>query len=174
MKYLIVDDMPEHIAPLITNLREAGHQVTNTRNLSMGWEEINRAHRARTPFDLIVLDLALDRKVREFPEEQKVIRDALYSRSVADIPVSGQAMGLRLWRRRKEIQQRYCYITYHQYVWMAQLDGEDPEFEQELSELDVGWLPKLILEKSDLWPDNVAEKFETAYKIWEERKWLVD
>nr|VFK07222.1 MAG: hypothetical protein BECKLPF1236A_GA0070988_1000811 [Candidatus Kentron sp. LPFa]VFK23960.1 MAG: hypothetical protein BECKLPF1236C_GA0070990_1000911 [Candidatus Kentron sp. LPFa] len=172
MKYLIIDDMPEHITPLVSTLREAGHQVTNTRNLSMGWEQFNHEHRAHTPFDLIVLDLALDRKIREFPEEQKVIQDALYSRSVADIPVSGQAMGLRLWRRRKEIQQRYCYITYHQYVWMAQLDGEDPEFEQELSELDVRWLPKLILEKSDLWPDNVAEKFEIAHKIWDDKKWL--
>nr|VFK38795.1 MAG: hypothetical protein BECKTC1821D_GA0114238_100585 [Candidatus Kentron sp. TC] len=172
MKYLIIDDQVETLKPLIRVLREVGHQVTTSHNLSMGWEWLKRERREGNPFDLVILDLALDRKVREFTEEQDDVRDALDSRGVADLPMSGQVMGLWLWRRRKEVRQRYCYMTYHPCVWMAQLDEEAPEFEQGLSELDAEWLPKLILEKSDLWLDNVAEKFETAWKIWEDREWL--
>nr|VFK64291.1 MAG: Response regulator receiver domain-containing protein [Candidatus Kentron sp. UNK]VFK71054.1 MAG: Response regulator receiver domain-containing protein [Candidatus Kentron sp. UNK] len=149
MKYLIVDDIPESLSLLIRTLRQAGHYVTTARDLDIGWELV--WDKRETPFDLVVLDLSLDRISREFIQEQSIIRNAPSMRDHRDfLPISGQAMGLRLWRRRKELRQRYCYLTHHRYFWAPQIDERDPEFERKASEWEPSaGFPDLILEMAE-------------------------
>nr|VFK39050.1 MAG: hypothetical protein BECKSD772F_GA0070984_10324 [Candidatus Kentron sp. SD]VFK43911.1 MAG: hypothetical protein BECKSD772E_GA0070983_10314 [Candidatus Kentron sp. SD] len=171
MKYLIIDDQLEHIKLPVRTLREAGHEVKTARHLDDGWRLIQ--HEREHPFDLVTLDLALDRRSQEFAEEQQIIWGTSKISGQGNDPyTSGQALGLRLWRRRRKMQQCYCYITQHRDYWMAQLDEEDPEFEQKASELRLKWIPELILDKSGLRANNVAEKLETAWKIWNNSGWL--
>jgi len=120
MKYLIIDDMPEHLKLPVRTLRKIGHQVTTARDLDVGWQLIRDEH--KEPFNLVILDLVLDTRSREFAWEQSIIRGALSPLGYGDLPTSGQAMGLRLWRRRKELQQRYCYLTNIPRLWIPKLD----------------------------------------------------
>nr|VFK28041.1 MAG: Response regulator receiver domain-containing protein [Candidatus Kentron sp. MB]VFK29357.1 MAG: Response regulator receiver domain-containing protein [Candidatus Kentron sp. MB]VFK74761.1 MAG: Response regulator receiver domain-containing protein [Candidatus Kentron sp. MB] len=176
MKYLIIDDIPVHIKLLAVALRRAEHQVETARNLDIGWDKFKHERNIGTPFDLVVLDLTLDRKTQACAEEQEIIRESLILRDLGDLPMSGQAMGLWLWRQRKGLQQRYCYMSYHRYLWIPRLDGEDPEFDESDHESRGRKIPErllgLILEKSNLWPDNIAAVFQNAWQIWEDRKWL--
>ena len=163
MKFLIVDDTPESLKPLSSALKDARHETANARDLAIAWRHIEREQ----TFDLIVIDIALDRFVQEFREEQRIIREGLAARGFEDLPMSGQALGLRLWDRRKELKLKYCYTTNHMYLWLPNLDRKDPEF---------GGGPaaeqKTVLDKSGLWQANVAEKFLDAYNEWDSRKWL--
>nr|VFK64295.1 MAG: Response regulator receiver domain-containing protein [Candidatus Kentron sp. UNK]VFK71055.1 MAG: Response regulator receiver domain-containing protein [Candidatus Kentron sp. UNK] len=171
MKYLIIDDMREHIRHPVRILRDAKHEVKTARSLDEGWQWIQDEH--RRPFDLVILDLALDKKTEEFTKEQNIIWNAMRLRHLDLLPSSGQAMGLRLWRKRREMRQRYCYMTNNRFLWRPQLDKEDPEFEKKASEGELSKeISDLILEKSSIRLDNVAEKFEIAHKIWDDKKWL--
>jgi CheY-like chemotaxis protein len=163
MKYLIIDDTPEHLRLLAQALRGAGYQVVFARDLGIAWQWLIRGDR----FDLIAIDLALDRYAQEFAKEQQIIKKGLASRGLGDLPMSGQALGLRLWAERQKRKLRYCYITHHVHLWLAGLgDGDAAEFGgKPPSELD-----KVVLDKSSLWPNNVAGKFQTAYEAW--NQWL--
>lgn len=164
MKYLIIDDTPEHLKPLAEALRKIGHNVVFARNLGIAWGWLERGDR----FNLIVIDLALDRYIQEFDEEQRSIKDGLALRGLSDLPMSGQALGLRLWRKRMDIKQPYCYITHHMHLWLAGLGHNGAEFGgKPLEELGG-----VVLDKSSLWPDNVAAKFQNAYDVWEQQQWF--
>jgi len=170
MKYLIIDDMPEYLDLLENALRDAGHEVNIAQNLSVGWKRIE--NNCDKPFDLVILDLALDIGDLGFTEERSVILNVMGLRHLEILPGSGQELGLRLWRRRREMRQRYCYMTNNRFLWMPQLDEGDPEFGQRASEQELlAWIPDLILEKSELWPHNVAEKFKAAWQIWDNKGW---
>lgn len=164
MNYLIVDDTPEHLKLLAQTLRSAEHQVTFARDLGIAWGWLERGDR----FGLVVIDLALDRYIREFAEEHGVIKERLALQGLGDLPMSGQALGLRLWRHRKTLQQRYCYITHHRQIWLANLDAQQPEFGDGASKI----LDKVLIDKSSIWPKNVLDILEDARHTWEEQKWL--
>nr|VFJ86952.1 MAG: hypothetical protein BECKLFY1418B_GA0070995_100522 [Candidatus Kentron sp. LFY]VFJ90431.1 MAG: hypothetical protein BECKLFY1418A_GA0070994_101144 [Candidatus Kentron sp. LFY] len=176
MKYLIIDDMPADLKLLKRALIKAENTVNIAQNLGVGWQRIEHERNNGNPFDLVVLDLALDIGSHEFTEENAIIKDALAGHHHGDLPASGQTLGLRLWHRRKELQQRYCYMTHHQYLWISKLTQEDPEFEEQEVYGNTKAIPErisgLILEKSDLWPDNVAGKFRNAWRVWEDSEWL--
>lgn len=164
MKYLIIDDNLEHLKPLAQALRGAGHEVIFARDLGIAWQWLKRGDR----FDLVAIDLALDRYIEEFAKEQKIIREGLASRRLGDLPMSGQALGLRLWNERKGRKLRYFYITHNMHLWLADLGYSDYEFAKKpLKELD-----KILLDKSSLWPTNIVVKFQEAYEDWDRQQWL--
>lgn len=164
MRYLIIDDTPEHLRPLAQALRGAGHEVVFARDLGIAWQWLEHGDR----FDLIAIDLALDRYSKEFAKEHKIIREGLALRHLGDLPMSGQALGLRLWTERKERKLCYCYITHHMNLWLAGLGGSDFEFAKKpLKELN-----KIVLDKSSLWPSNIVAKFQSAYDTWDQEQWL--
>lgn len=164
MRYLIIDDTPEHLKPLAQALREGGHEVVFARDLGIAWQRIKSGDQ----FDLVVIDLALDRYIEEFAKEQKIIREGLASRRLGDLPMSGQALGLRLWTERKELKLRYCYFTHHMNLWLAGLGDGDFEFgKKPLKELS-----KIIFDKSSLWPKNIIKKFQEAHNEWDQQIWL--
>lgn len=165
MKYLIVDDTPEHLKPLAQALRGVGSEVVFARDLGIAWGWLERGDR----FDLIVIDLALDRYTQEFADEQRTIKKGLALGGLGDLPMSGQALGLRLWRQRKKRKLRYCYITHHMQLWLADLDYNGAEFGGKPRED----LAEVVLDKSSLWPDNVATKFQKAHDVWDQQQWLV-
>ena len=166
MNYLIVDDTPEHLKPLADALRRVEHNVVFSRDLGIAWGWLGRGDQ----FGLIIIDLALDRYTQEFAEEHRIIKEGLASRGLGDLPMSGQALGLRLWRQRKNLKQRYCYITHHRHLWLAGLGYSDFEFAKKpLRDLD-----KIVLDKSSLWPNNIVAKLQEAYDAWEQQKWLLD
>lgn len=164
MNYLIVDDTPEHLKPLAKNLREAGHTVVFARDLGIAWGWLERDDQ----FGLIVIDLALDRYTNEFADEQRIIKEDLALRGLGDLPMSGQALGLRLWLERKKRKQRYCYITHHIQLWLGGLGHNDTEFGGKPKED----LAEVILDKSSLWPDNISDKFQKAYDVWDQQQWF--
>lgn len=165
MKFLIVDDNPEHLKPLPQTLREAGHTVVIARDLGTAWVRLQ----PDDSFDLIAIDLALDRFINKFAPEQNLIRAGLVSRNLGDLPMSGQALGLRLWKQRREKKQRYCYITNHDQLWLESLGPSDPEFKGE----SLGRLSEVILDKSSLLSKNIADKLKTAYEAWDTYQWLL-
>nr|VFJ71447.1 MAG: Response regulator receiver domain-containing protein [Candidatus Kentron sp. FW] len=169
MKYLFVDDQPNYLNPHKKILKNAGHEVTTTRDLDAAWAWIEKERKADQPFDLVLIDLGLDRKVSEFKKEDEELREDLLSRGHGDIPISGQVLGLRLWRRRKELQQRYCYVTNYSYLWVEKFDEQNPEFGGKGLEV---LKDTLMLNKSELWSDNVEEKFQRAHQKWQEEGWL--
>ena len=168
MKYLFVDDMPKYLKIHVNALRDAGHVVEIACDLSTAWKWIGDERKTDNPFDLVLIDLGLDRKVMEFKKEDEELRDALLSKGYGDLPISGQALGLRLWRRRNALQQPYCYFTNHLQLWLENFDKEDPEFGGETLE----GLRDLMLDKSDLWPGNIKEKFWRARQVWKDEQWL--
>nr|VFJ43919.1 MAG: Response regulator receiver domain-containing protein [Candidatus Kentron sp. FM]VFJ44263.1 MAG: Response regulator receiver domain-containing protein [Candidatus Kentron sp. FM]VFK06154.1 MAG: Response regulator receiver domain-containing protein [Candidatus Kentron sp. FM] len=162
MKYLFVDDQPNYLRVHKDTLREAGHEVEIARDLDVAWKRIEEERKAASPFDLVLIDLGLDRKILEFEQEDEELRKKAFAAR------SGQALGLRLWRRRRELQQRYCYVTNNPWI-LGELEGEDPELGAKASkELN----DTLVLDKSKLGPENVEEKFQRAYRIWEDEQWL--
>nr|VFK28040.1 MAG: Response regulator receiver domain-containing protein [Candidatus Kentron sp. MB]VFK29354.1 MAG: Response regulator receiver domain-containing protein [Candidatus Kentron sp. MB]VFK74760.1 MAG: Response regulator receiver domain-containing protein [Candidatus Kentron sp. MB] len=175
MKYLIVDDEVAHLRRWTRPLREAGHHVTIAREVDIGWERIQRER--KDPFDLVLLDLALDRRADEFTWEQGIVKEALSRRGFGDLPMSGQALGLRLWRRRRALKQRYCYVSnVRNLIWMPRLIADDPEFNEPDPDAYGLEMPDnllgVILEKSELSSNNVAEKLQKAWQIWEDNGWL--
>ncbi|WP_089724844.1 response regulator [Candidatus Thiosymbion oneisti] len=164
MKFLIVDDIPESLKPLTSTLRGRDHKITVARDLSVAWRYIEQ----KKQFDLIVIDIALDRYVEAFAEEQSIIRNGLTTRGHEDLPMSGQALGLRLWHQRNKLQQRYCYTTNHMYLWLPNLDPADPEF----SGGEAADHAAVIMDKSSLWQNNVEDKFTAARNEWDTQKWL--
>jgi hypothetical protein len=165
MRYLIIDDTPEHLKPLAQALRGAGYEVVFARDLGVAWGWLERGDQ----FDMVIIDLALDRYIEEFAKEQQIIREGLASRRLGDLPMSGQALGLRLWVERKQRKLRYCYITHHMNLWLAGLGDSDFEFaKMSLKELD-----EIVLDKSSLWPNNIVTKFQKAHDVWDQQQWLV-
>jgi hypothetical protein len=167
MNYLFIDDMPEYLKIHVRTLRKAGHAVETARDVGAGWSWIIRS-KTEHPFDMVIIDLALDRKIREFDREYEEMSNVLGSRGYGELRMSGQALGLRLWRRRKEIHQRYCYVTNHPQLWLDNINGADPEFGGETT----GMLSDLVLDKPDLWRGNIEEKLQNAYNTWEKRQWF--
>jgi len=165
MKFLIVDDTPEAMKPLAKALRDAGHETATARDLAIAWRRIQTQPRV----DLVVVDIALDRYVREFAEEQRIIREGLVARVHGNFPMSGQALRLRLWRNRRTLRTRYCYTTHHMYLWLPNLEPHDPEFRGGNSADHA-----TIIDKSSLWQHNVESKFTTAFHEWDNNSWLAE
>lgn len=90
------------------------------------------------------------------------------SRRLGDLPMSGQALGLRLWIERKKRKLRYCYITHHMNLWLAELGDSDFEFEKK----PLRDLNEFVLDKSSLWPNNIVAKLKEAYDAWDQQQWL--
>lgn len=164
MRYLIIDDTPEHLKPLAQTLRGARHEVVFARDLGVAWGWLERGDQ----FNMVVIDLALDRYIEEFAKEQQIIREGLASRRLGDLPMSGQALGLRLWVERKQRKLRYCYITHHMNLWLAGLGDSDFEFAKK----PLKELAKIVLDKSSLWPNNIVTTFQNAYDTWDQESWL--
>jgi CheY-like chemotaxis protein len=165
MKFLIVDDTPEALKPLTKALRDAGHETATARNLAIAWRHIQ----SQSPVDLVVIDIALDREIREFAEEQKIISNGLIARGHGALPMSRQALGLRLWRQRRALRIRYCYTSHHMYLWLPNLDPDDPEFGG-----GNGTDHPTIMDKSSLWQNNVASKLTAAFHEWDNKSWLAE
>nr|VFJ61901.1 MAG: hypothetical protein BECKFW1821B_GA0114236_106815 [Candidatus Kentron sp. FW] len=162
MKYLFVDDQPNYLDPHEEVLIDAGHEVEMALDIGVAWKRIEEERKNGNPFDLVLIDLGLDREIPGFENENKELREAFRA------PRSGQALGLRLWRRRKDLQQRYCYLSNNPWI-LAEIDKKDPEFAgKTLEELD----DILVLDKSKVWPDNVEGKFQRAHQKWQEEGWL--
>nr|VFJ43917.1 MAG: hypothetical protein BECKFM1743A_GA0114220_100126 [Candidatus Kentron sp. FM]VFJ44253.1 MAG: hypothetical protein BECKFM1743C_GA0114222_100099 [Candidatus Kentron sp. FM]VFK06156.1 MAG: hypothetical protein BECKFM1743B_GA0114221_1001111 [Candidatus Kentron sp. FM] len=166
-KYLFVDDMPKYLDIQIQALREAGHRVEIASDLGVAWMWIEGERKADNPFDLVLADLLLARKTGEFGREDQQLRDGLRSKGYGDIPESGQALGL--WRRRHEMRQPYCYVANFSWLWVENVDKQDPEFGGKTVEEpdDI-----LMLNKSRLWPDNIEGKLLRARQAWEDEQWL--
>jgi hypothetical protein len=164
MKYLIIDDTPEYLKPLKSAIFEAGNEPVFARDIGTPWRWLQRGDH----FGLIVIDLALDRTISEFEAEQRVIREGLALRDFGDLPMSGQALGMRLWSQRQTLRQPYCYITNHRQLWLPKLGSKPPEF----GDTSPDDLNKLLIDKSSLWPNNVNEKFNDVLAVWGAKKWL--
>jgi CheY-like chemotaxis protein len=162
--YLLVDDTPYHLKPLTLALREAGHEIAIARDLCTAWGLLTRGNR----FDLVIIDIALDQGCPEFAAEASITKQALVQRSLADLPISGQAMGLRLWQQRQTLKQPYCYISNHPQIWVPNLVPHDKEFEAGT----VGEVASLVLDKSTMWASNVQAKLQAAIQHWDDKKWL--
>lgn len=164
MKYLFVDDTPEHLKLLLHALRKQSHEVTTARDLALAWKWLEEGKH----FDLIVIDLALDRYTQKFAEEFSNIKEALLNLGYGGLPMSGQALGLRLWKQRKTLQNRYCYITNHPQLWISGITSPDPEFETS-KDLDA---KELVIDKASLWVNNIEDTLTKAITRWDQEKWL--
>nr|VFK53931.1 MAG: hypothetical protein BECKTUN1418F_GA0071002_10335 [Candidatus Kentron sp. TUN]VFK55853.1 MAG: hypothetical protein BECKTUN1418E_GA0071001_10345 [Candidatus Kentron sp. TUN]VFK58290.1 MAG: hypothetical protein BECKTUN1418D_GA0071000_10796 [Candidatus Kentron sp. TUN] len=161
MKYLFVDDQPNYLDTHQDTLKDAGHEVEVVRDIGDAWSRIEKERENGTPFELVIIDLGLDREIPEFESENRELRKDFRARS-------GQALGLRLWRRRKELKQRYCYLTNNPWI-LVEADGGDSEFggktQEELDSI-------LVLDKSGVWPKDIEGKLQRAYEKWQEEGWL--
>ncbi|VFM96024.1 MAG: hypothetical protein BECKG1743D_GA0114223_101551 [Candidatus Kentron sp. G] len=166
-KYLFIDDAPEYLRVYRKILRDAGHTMEIIDNIGLGWVWIER----HGPFELVLIDLALDRHFSEFGREYKEVREGLESYGHGALFMTGQALGLRLWRRRKKIQQPYCYFTNFSQIWVENCNTGDPEFGGMMFEEahDLG----LVLNKSALWEGNMDQELRNIRQIWEDKEWLL-
>ena len=163
MNILVVDDQPEFLIPFFPRLEAAGITIQVLRDLGDAWLEIAAGAR----FDLVVIDIAFDSPAREFQAEQSLIRESLVQRGYGGLAVSGQALGIRLWRERQVRQTPYCYTTNHQNLWIENIPSDDPEF--------AGGLPTehgTIIDKAQLWPGEIVDKLQAAQQEWGRSNWL--
>jgi len=164
MKLLLVDDVPQYIRPFRDRLLKDEIELTVVHDLGTAWRFLHR----RAELDLIVIDIALDTYEAEFAAEQSALQDGLLQRGYGGLQMSGQALGLRLWSRRHALRFPYCYVTNHVNLWVEGLGGADPEFGDNRM---AGSLPTII-DKSSLWPDNIAERLEAARSEWVIKAWI--
>jgi len=164
MDYLIVDDQPNFLKTWKRALEVCGNTVFIVRDLTAAWNLLANGKR----FDLVIIDIALDRQEIAFQEDYRALQTGLAARGMGGLPMSGQALGLRLWRERKSWKQPYCYLTHNSQLWLEGQNYPDPEF------LGLGPLrgPDLVIEKTDVFARNVEAKFRAAFNIWMNEKWL--
>jgi CheY-like chemotaxis protein len=164
MRYLFLDDNLVNQRPLVRALRNHEHEVFLSRDIGSAWKRIEEGGL----FDLVIIDIALDRYSDEFRAEYHLVRQGLGEHGFYDLDMSGQALGLRLWRERQQLRQRYCYVSNHPHLWLSGLPKGNPEFDGK----DRSSLQDVVMDKSSVWPSNVTKKFSSAYNVWENFQWL--
>lgn len=163
MKYLFIEDQPEHLKPLTRELRDKRNEVVVARDLAEAWTWLQGGQQ----FTLVAIDLALDQPVPEFAAEFGEVLKALSRKGLGELPMSGQALGLRLWRERKARNVRYCYLSNHPQLWVPAIDAGDPEFKAAR-----GAPAEVLLDKASLWQHNIEAMLVAATKVWDEKKWF--
>ncbi len=165
MKLLLLDDTLEYWKPAVRALKMAGHEVVGTKDVGIAWSLLQRGDR----FDLVIIDLLLDRASPEFAQENKEITQGLASKGVGAISASGQVVGLRLWRQRQQLKQPYCYITNNSpALWVSNIDQNDPEFAHTSQQTPE----HLVIDKSTIWPANVEAILKESCVFWAKQSWL--
>lgn len=164
MEYLIIDDEPRFLTTWRRTLEASGHTICVVRDLTSAWNLLVKGKH----FDLVVIDIALDRREAEFEKEYAELQAGLAARGKGGLPMSGQALGLRLWRQRASRKQPYCYFTHNFDLWLEGQNSSDTEF----SHLGARRSPELVIEKIDVFAHNVEAKFENALEIWGAETWF--
>ncbi len=121
MKILLLDDLPDVMRLYTERLEKDGHQVLMLPDMTGALRVMQQQAQAKAPFDLLVIDLMLNRSEHEFASEQEKLAKALAQRQQSNLP-SGQALGLRLWNSPP--RQPYCYLSSYPTLWVAGLDQE--------------------------------------------------
>lgn len=161
MKILLLDDLPDVMRLYADRLQSVGAQVVKRPNMAGALQAIEQAKADGKPFDLVVIDLMLNRMEREFTVEEKKLASASAQRQLPNIP-SGQALGLRLWSTLP--RQPYCYLSSHPGLWVP---GVDREFEGATgAELDL-----LRLHKDRVRSAELKTKLSQVIDLWRQKGW---
>ncbi len=161
MRILFVDDQPDVMRVYAARLENHNNQVLMLPDMTGALRTAQRQAKANTPFDLLVIDLMLDRFEPEFDCEQKKLAKALAQNQLPNIP-SGQALGLRLWNTLP--RQAYCYLSAHPRLWVA---GVDHEF----NGASDAELALLLMQKDRLRSTELSEKLCDVVALWRNKGW---
>lgn len=161
MKILLLDDLPDVMRLYADRLKSVGAQVVKRPSMTGALRAIEQAKADSEPFDLVVIDLMLNRMELEFTVEEKKLASASAQRQLPNIP-SGQALGLRLWSTLP--RQPYCYLSSHPGLWVP---GVDREFEDATeTELDL-----LRLHKDRVRSAELHAKLCEVIELWQNKGW---
>lgn len=175
MKILVVDDQPEYLRPYRSTFATNNIDLRVAIDLNQAWQIIKNGKESGKKhdeqgykvFDLIVIDIAFDAPAREFKHEQDLIHDHLVRRGYGGLAISGQALGLRLWKQRGTLKQPYCYTTNHQDLWIQDIPAEEAEFGGgDASNHHT------VIDKASLWPGSIITTIESAVSEWVSKPWL--
>ncbi len=161
MRILFVDDLPDVMRVYAARLENEGHQVLMLPDMTGALRTAQRQARANTPFDLLVIDLMLNRFEPEFDGEQKKLAQALAQKQQPNIP-SGQALGLRLWNTLP--RQAYCYLSAHPQLRVAGVD-------QEFNGASDAELAVLLMQKDRLRSTELSDKLCDVVGLWRNKGW---
>lgn len=161
MRILLLDDLPDLMLLYAERLEKEGHQVLILPDMTGALRVIKQQAQVKVPFDLLVIDLMLNRFEHEFAREQEKLAKALAQRQQPNIP-SGQALGLRLWNSLP--RQPYCYLSAHPGLWVA---GVDKEFDGATdTELALLRMPKDRIRSAEL-----GTKLGEVVALWKQKGW---
>lgn len=158
MKILLLDDLPDIMRLYAERLEKDGHQVLMLPDMTGALRVMKQA---QAPFDLLVIDLMLNRFEHEFTCEQEKLAKALAQRQQTNIP-SGQALGLRLWNNSP--RQPYCYLSAHPELWVAGLD-------QEFDGATDAELALLCVHKDRIRSAELGTKLDEVVALWKRKGW---
>lgn len=161
MKILLLDDVPDIMRLYADRLQREEALVVKRPSMTGALRAIEQANADGTPFDLVVIDLMLNRMELEFTVEEKKLASASAQRQSPNIP-SGQALGLRLWNMSQ--RRPYCYLSSHPGLWVP---GVDREFEDATeTELDL-----LRLHKDRVRSAELKTKLNQVIDLWRQKGW---
>lgn len=161
MKILLLDDVPDVMRLYADRLQREGALVVMRPNMTGALRAIAHAKADSEPFDLVVIDLMLNRMELEFTVEEQKLASASAQRQSSNIP-SGQALGLRLWSTSP--RQPYCYLSSHPGLWVP---GVDREFEGATeTELHL-----LRLHKDRVRSAELHAKLRNVIDLWRQSGW---
>lgn len=161
MKILLLDDLPDVMRLYADRLTKDGHEVLMLPDMTGALRVMQQQAQAKAPFDLLVVDLMLNRAEHEFTREQEKLAKALTERQQPNIP-SGQALGLRLWNSSP--RQPYCYLSSHLGIWVA---GLDKEFDGATAEE----LALLRMHKDRIRSADLSKTLGEVVALWKQKGW---
>jgi len=165
VKILLLDDQPNIIKIMASELKARQNEAFCAHCMRDGELIIDALRNKKENFDVVVIDLLLNRFEPSFAAEQSMVGEAMAREKLAEIP-SGQAFGLRIWQAGSGNRIPYCYMSAHPQYWMSGL-GNPVEFESaDKSELNI-----LQLEKGRVRMADFHTRLEKVIGLWRKKGW---
>ena len=164
MKILLLDDQPNMMKIMASELK-GKNDVFCAHCMRDGELIVDALRNKKENFDVVVIDLLLNRFEPSFAAEQSMVGGAMARAKLAEIP-SGQAFGLRIWQAGSGNRIPYCYMSAHPQYWMSGL-GSPVEFEG----ADKSELTTLQLEKGRVKMADFHTRLQEVVNLWKKKGW---
>lgn len=162
MKILFVDDLPDLVRLYVERLQRDGHEAALFSDMTGALNALQHQAGTGKPFDLLVIDLMLQRFEPRFSPEYRKISAALAQAHLPNI-ATGQALGLRLWNTPPP-RTPYCYLSSHPTLWMRDLDNEfEGANEEELA--------LLRMDRDEVTSATLSEALGKVLDLWKRKGW---
>ena len=165
MKILLLDDQPNILKIMASELKARENEVFSAHCMRDGELIVDALRNKKENFDVVVIDLLLNRFEPSFAAEQSMVGGAMARAKLAEIP-SGQAFGLRIWQAGSGNRIPYCYMSAHPQYWMSGL-GSPVEFEG----ADKSELTTLQLEKGRVKMADFHTRLQEVVNLWKKKGW---